>query len=64
MTEHVKETPISIYNQTSRRGTCSYSDMIALNENTAMVVYSDFFVPDEFGIKRKAILTRKIHVDI
>ncbi|MDD3092770.1 MAG: sialidase family protein [Clostridia bacterium] len=59
-----RNTPISIYNQTSRRGTCSYSDMIALNENTAMVVYSDFFVPDEFGIKRKAILTRKIHVDI
>lgn len=59
-----RNTPISIYNQTSRRGTCSYSDMVALDENTAMVVYSDFFVPDEKGIKRKAILARKIHVDI
>ncbi|OQB51891.1 MAG: hypothetical protein BWX97_01770 [Firmicutes bacterium ADurb.Bin146] len=59
-----RNTPISIYNWTSRVGTCSYSDMIALDENTAMVVYSDFFVPDEKGIKRKAILARKIHVDV
>jgi hypothetical protein len=59
-----RNTPISIYNWTSRVGTCSYSDMMVLDENTAMVVYSDFFYPDEKGIKRKAILARKIHVDV
>lgn len=59
-----RNTKIDVYNHTSRMGTCSYSDMVALDDNTAMVVYSDFFVPDEYGVKRKTILTRKVHVSV
>jgi hypothetical protein len=57
-----RNTPINIYNYTSRLGTCSYSDMIALDDHSAIVVYSDFFVSDDQGIKRKAIKAQKITV--
>jgi hypothetical protein len=40
--------------------TCSYSDLIALNRHTALVVYSDFNYPDRQGKPRKTILVRKI----
>jgi len=42
--------------------TCANSEMIALDGNTAMLIYSDFDYPDENGCPRKSILTRKIHV--
>ena len=41
-------------------GTCSYSDILPLSDNEAMVVYSDFFYPDATGKKRKTILVRKV----
>jgi len=44
------------------RDSCSYTDMIALDECTALLIYSDFNYPDENGIPRKSILTRKIHI--
>ncbi len=40
--------------------TCSYSDMIALSDHSALIVYSDFNYPDEQGKSRKTILVRKI----
>lgn len=40
--------------------TCSYSDLIALDRHTALVVYSDFNYPDRQGKPRKTILVRKI----
>ena len=40
--------------------TCSYSDLIALDRQTALVVYSDFNYPDHQGKPRKTILVRKI----
>lgn len=40
--------------------TCAYSDMIALDDSTALVVYSDFDYPDKNGEKCKTILARKI----
>ena len=43
-------------------GTCSYCDMIALGEDEFLLAYSDFYYPDETGLKRKAVLTRRIKV--
>jgi hypothetical protein len=44
--------------------TCSYSALISLDDNTALVIYSDFNYPDAKGIPRKSILSRKITADI
>jgi len=41
-------------------GTCSYSDILAISDNEALVVYSDFFYPDEKGIKRKSLMVVKV----
>jgi len=43
--------------------TCSYSDMIPLDDNTALLVYSDFTVPNAEGKPCKTILARKITVE-
>lgn len=42
------------------KDTCSYSDLIALNGQSALIVYSDFNYPDKQGKPRKTILVRKI----
>jgi hypothetical protein len=42
--------------------TCSYSDLIALDDHTALIVYSDFQYPDEQGQKRKTILVRALSI--
>ena len=47
---------------TMGKDTCSYSDMIALDDSTAMIVYSDFNYPDKNGQIRKTILVRKVAV--
>lgn len=41
-------------------GTCSYSDILAISDNEALVVYTDFFYPDEKGIKRKSLMVVKV----
>lgn len=43
-------------------GTCSYSDIVPLSDNEALIVYTDFFVPDENGIKRKSLMVIKATV--
>ena len=43
--------------------TCSYSDMIALDDHTALLAHSDFTIPDEDGIPRKTIVVRTITVE-
>ena len=43
-------------------GQCGNPEIIALNENSALLFYGDFYYPDEKGIKRKTILSRKITV--
>ena len=43
--------------------TCSYSDLVALNDHTAGLVYTDFTVKDANGIARKTILFRTITVE-
>lgn len=43
--------------------TCSYSDLIALDDRTAGLVYTDFTVKDENGVARKTVLFRTITVE-
>lgn len=42
---------------------CYYTDLLAIDDRTAMMVYSDFSVDDGSGTGRKAVLTRTIHVE-
>ena len=42
--------------------TCSYTDMVMLDDRTAGLIYSDFTVKDENGKLRKSILFRTISV--
>ena len=44
-------------------GTGGNPEIIALNDHNALLFYSDFYYPDENGIKRKTILCRKITVE-
>lgn len=41
---------------------CSYTALLALDERTALLAYSDFRIEDKEGKKRKCLMTRKIHV--
>jgi hypothetical protein len=45
------------------RSGCGYSDMIPLDARSALLVYTDFYVPDENGENRKTLLCRKITVE-
>ena len=46
-----------------RRGdTCSYSDLLALDDRTALLAYSDFNYPDAQGERCKSILVRTVTV--
>jgi len=40
--------------------TCGHTDMVALNDHSALIVYSDFNFPDARGGKGKSILARRI----
>jgi hypothetical protein len=44
-------------------GTCGNPELIALGDDRALLVYSDFYYPDESGVKRKTILCREITVE-
>lgn len=43
-------------------GACNNPEIIALDDNKALLFYSDFYYPDEDGVKRKTILCREIIV--
>jgi len=43
-------------------GACNNPELIPLDENTALLFYSDFYYPDKNGVKHKTILCRKIIV--
>lgn len=45
------------------RATCSYTDMIPLDDHTAALAYSDFTIPDENGIPRKTMMFRTVTVE-
>jgi hypothetical protein len=44
-------------------GSCNNPELVAIDKNSALIFYSDFYYPDENGIKRKTILSRKITVE-
>lgn len=44
-------------------GACNNPELIPLDATTALLVYSDFYYPDEHGIKHKTILCREISVN-
>ena len=39
---------------------CGHTEMVPLDDHTALIVYSDFNTPDGKGVKRKTILVRRI----
>ena len=42
--------------------TCGHTEMVALDDHTALLVYSDFNYPDADGVPRKSILVRRMQV--
>ena len=44
-------------------GSCNNPELIRLDDRSVLIVYSDFYYPDEDGVKRKTILSRKITVE-
>jgi len=44
-------------------GTCGNPELLPLDDQSALLFYSDFYYPDESGVKRKTILCRKITVE-
>ena len=45
-------------------GSCNNPELVAIDDRSALIFYSDFYYPDEAGVKRKPILCRKITVEI
>ena len=43
--------------------TCSYSDLMPMDDHTAGLIYTDFKVKDENGVERKTVLFRTITVE-
>lgn len=56
--DRMPNVPGSVLNM----ATCSYTDLIPLNDYTAGLAYSDFTVKDENGIPRKTMMFRTITV--
>lgn len=44
-------------------GACNNPELLPLDDNRALLFYSDFYYPDEDGTKRKTILCREICVE-
>ena len=44
-------------------GACNNPQLLALDDGSALLFYSDFYYPDESGVKRKTILCRRITVE-
>lgn len=45
-------------------GACNNPELLVLDDNSAMLFYSDFYYPDKDGVKRKSILCRKLTVHL
>lgn len=43
-------------------GACNNPEMLPLDDNKALFFYSDFYYPDEDGVKRKTILCRELTI--
>ena len=44
-------------------GACNNPQLLALDDGSALLFYSDFYYPDSEGVKRKSILCRRITVE-
>ena len=44
-------------------GSCNNPEIVPLDQNSAMLFYTDFYYPDENNVKRKTVLCRKIIVE-
>ena len=44
-------------------GACNNPQLLALDDGSALIFYSDFYYPDKDGVKRKTILCRRITVE-
>ena len=44
-------------------GACNNPELIPISDDTALIFYSDFYYPDETGVKRKTILCRTVTVE-
>ena len=44
-------------------GSCCNCYIAAVDDNTAIIIYSDFYYPDENGVKRKTIITQTVTVE-
>ncbi len=56
------ETPVEQPNFHQWVGSCNNPELLALDDTTALLFYSDFYYPDADGVKRKTILCRKLRV--
>lgn len=45
-------------------GACNNPQLLVLDDNSALLFYSDFYYPDKDNVKRKSILCRKITVEM
>jgi hypothetical protein len=45
------------------QATCGYTNMIALDDHTAALVYSDFTVKDADGVPHKTMMFRTVTVE-
>lgn len=54
--DRIPNKPGSVVNM----ATCSYTDLIKLDDHTAGLAYSDFTVPDETGTPRKTMMFRTV----
>ncbi len=44
-------------------GACNNPQLLALDDNSALIFYSDFYYPDDENVKRKSILCRKLTIE-
>lgn len=60
---HSSGEPEQVVGCVHTKATCSYCDMVAIDERTAGLVYSDFRILDENGNPRKSMMFRTITVE-
>lgn len=59
---HLANVPVEKVKFHDWDGACNNPQLLALDDNSALIFYSDFYYPDKDGVKRKSILCRKITV--
>ncbi|MBQ4106250.1 MAG: exo-alpha-sialidase [Lentisphaeria bacterium] len=42
---------------------CFYTGLLPLDDDTAMLVFTDFQIPDKNGVKRKTVMVRTVHAE-